>query len=200
MKRTLVFFFACALVAWLASAAETYKVDRNHSDVVFEIRHLVSKVTGRFGEFDALLIVDKANPAGGKMDFTINVASIDTKVPDRDKHLRSADFFDVEKFPEIRFRSTKIVPAGTDRYDVTGDFTMRGVTKQVTLPVEVLGVGKDQRGNERIGFEVDTKLNRKDYGIVWNRALDEGGVVLGDDVRVRIALSMVKQSQPAASK
>jgi polyisoprenoid-binding protein YceI len=200
MKRTLVFFFAFALVAGLASAAETYKVDRNHSDVVFEVRHLVSKVTGRFGEFDAQLTVDKADPAAGKMDFTINVASIDTKVPDRDKHLRSADFFDVEKFPEIRFRSTKIVPAGKDRYDVTGDFTMRGVTKQVTLPVEVLGIGKDQRGNERIGFEVDTKLNRKDYGIVWNRALDEGGVVLGDDVRIRIALSMVKQSPPAASK
>ena len=175
-------------------AADTFTVDKVHSEAEFKIRHMMSSVTGKFTDFGGTVNLDRANPAASSVEFTVQTASVDTANPDRDKHLRSADFFDVEKFPTINFKSTKIVPSGTkDTYDVTGDFTMHGVTKRITIPVTFLGFAKDPWGNERAGFELSTTVNRKDYGINWNKALDEGGFLLQDDVKISISLETVKK-------
>jgi polyisoprenoid-binding protein YceI len=153
------------------------------------VRHMMSKVTGKFDDFSGVVNVDRANPAASSVEFTIKTASINTGDANRDKHLRTADFFDAEKNPEIHFKSTSISPSKTKNvYNVTGDLTMRGVTKRVTLPVEFLGFQKDPWGNERAGFAVETTLNRKDYGINWNKALDNGGFLVGDDVKISINL------------
>ena len=197
LKTRLSLAAAVATVALLpftpAVAADTYSVDAVHSEASFQIRHLVGKVRGHFADFKGTVQIDQAKPGASSVEFSIKAATIDTGVADRDKHLRSADFFDVEKFPEITFKSTKIAPVGKDRYDVTGTFSMHGVTKTVTLPVSFLGFGKDPWGNDRAGFEVTTTLNRKDYGIVWNKTLDAGGVMLGEDVAVTITLETIKK-------
>ena len=175
-------------------AADTYNVDKVHSAAEFKIRHMVSNVGGKFTDFSGTVNADRAKPENSTVEFTIQTASIDTGTPDRDKHLRSADFFDVEKYPTITFKSTKITPTKTkDTYDVTGDLTMHGVTKRITLPVTFLGFVKDPWGNERAGFELETTLNRKDYGIVWNQALDAGGYLLGEDVKIAVNLEAVKK-------
>jgi len=180
----------------LFAAPDAFTVDPKHSGAEFKIRHLMSNVGGKFTDFAGSASLDKANPAASSVEFTIQTASIDTATTDRDKHLKSVDFFDVEKFPTITFKSTKITPTQTkDTYDVTGDFTLHGVTKQVTIPVAFLGFGKDPWGNERAGFELNTTLNRKDYGMNWNKTLDQGGYLLADDVRININLEMVKKKQ-----
>jgi polyisoprenoid-binding protein YceI len=175
---------------------ETYVVDKSHSDAVFTIRHLMSRVTGRFDEVSGTINIDRAKPEDSSVEFAIQAQSIDTNQEDRDKHLRSADFFDAEKNPQITFKSTKMKATGKDTYDVTGSFTMRGVSKEITLPVTVLGEMKDGRGNPKIGFETATTLNRKDYGVSWNRALDAGGYILGDEVKVTITLEAGKKTEP----
>ncbi len=174
-------------------AAETYTVDKSHSDVSFQIRHFASKVRGSFTDAEGTIQADPAKPEVSSVVFTIKTASIDTNNPDRDKHLRSADFFDVEKFPEITFKSSKITPAGKDKYSVTGTMTMHGVSKEVTLPVTFLGFAKDPGGNQRASFETTIKLNRKDFGINWNKALDAGGFMLSDDVDATINLETVQK-------
>src|SRR5215468_7711818 len=179
---------ALVLTASPVLAAENYTVDKVHSEAVFTIRHLMSKVTGRFGDLSGAISIDRAKPEASSVEFKIQTASIDTNQPDRDKHLRSADFFDAEKNPEITFKSKAIKATGKDTYDVTGTLTIRGVSKDVTLPVSVLGEMKDPRGQERMGFETTTTINRKDYGVSWNRALDAGGYLLGDDVKITITL------------
>lgn len=179
-------------------AADTFKVDKAHSMTTFKVRHLISKVTGRFTDVDGTISLDRAKLENSSVEFNIKTASIDTDNDSRDKHLRSADFFDAEKYPTISFKSTKITPAGKNLYNVTGNLTMRGVTKQITLPVEVLGFAKDPWGNERAVFELNTTLNRKDYNILWNQALDEGGYLLGDDVDITINLEAVKQKPEPA--
>ncbi|HEX4440252.1 MAG TPA: YceI family protein [Thermoanaerobaculia bacterium] len=196
-SRSLVLFAAGIAAAAMLSAAETFTVDKNHSDASFRIRHFASKVRGRFADFEGTIQADPAKPEASSVAFTIKTASIDTSQPDRDKHLRSADFFDVEKYPEITFKSSKFTPAGKDKYDVTGTLTMHGVSKEITLPVTYLGTVKDPRGTERASFEIDTKLNRKDFGMTWNRALDAGGFMLSDDVDVEIALETVKKAPEA---
>ena len=192
-------------LALLAGAvqAETYTVDKAHSEVLFSVRHMgVSKVTGRFNEFTGVVNGDPAKAQEASVEFTIKATSIDTNDAGRDKHLRSADFFDVEKFPEITFKSSKVTAKGQNQYDVTGTLTMHGVAKEVTLPVTLAGPVKDPRGNEKVGFEATAKLNRKDYGISWNRALDAGGVVVSDEVQVTINLeaAKAKPAEPAATK
>jgi polyisoprenoid-binding protein YceI len=182
------------------SAPEAFGVDKAHSVVGFRVRHMMSKVSGNFRDVDAAIHLDRANPAKSSVEFTIQAKSIDTGNANRDEHLRSADFFDVEKFPTITFKSKSVKAKSKDEFDVTGDLTMHGVTKEVTLPVSFLGFAKTSRG-ELAGFEIETTLNRKDYGIVWNRALDEGGVVLGDDVNVTINIeARKKQAPPAEAK
>jgi polyisoprenoid-binding protein YceI len=194
--------FAVAVLATLAALplrAETYSIDPAHSQVGFTIRHLVSNVRGRFDDFGGKVNMDPKNLAGSSVEFHIKATSVDTSVPDRDKHLRSADFFDVEKFPEISFKSESVKTTGKDKYDVTGTLTIHGVSKKVTLPVSYLGSAKDPWGGTRAGFETSTTLNRKDFGIVWNKALDNGGVMLGDDVKADISLE-TKVDAPAAEK
>jgi len=177
----------------VATAADTYVVDKTHSEALFTIKHLMSRVTGRFSDLSGSISVDVANPAASSVEFTINAASIDTNAADRDKDLRSPNFFDVEKYPTITFKSSKVTPAGKDKFTVEGSLTMHGVAKQVSLPVEFLGFGKDPWGNDKAGFAVETVLNRKDYGLNWNKALDQGGFLLGDEVKVVISLEAAKK-------
>lgn len=185
---------AVCLVAASAFAAEPFVVDKAHSEANFQVRHLVSRVSGKFDDFNGAISIDRANPAASSVEFNIKTMSIDTGNENRDKDLKSANFFEADKFPEITFKSTSIKPSSRkDMYDVTGTFTMHGVTKTVTLPVEFLGFIKDPWGNERAGFGLRTTLNRKDYGINWNKALDNGGFMLSDDVDITIDLETVKK-------
>jgi polyisoprenoid-binding protein YceI len=179
---------AGALFAALAAPAfaDVYAVDPGHSEVSFQVRHLVSQVRGRFNQFSGTVNLNPQKMADSSVEFSVKAASIDTALPDRDKHLRSPDFFDVEKQPEITFKSTSIKATGKDTYAVTGNFTF-------------LGAAKDPWGNEKAGFETATTINRKDYGMVWNAALDNGGVILGDEVKIEINLEAQK-AKPAPAK
>jgi polyisoprenoid-binding protein YceI len=179
-----------------APATEQWSVDKNHSTTQFKIRHMMSNVVGSFRDFTADIQLDRVNPAKSTVEFTIQAASVDTGNANRDEHLRSPDFFDAAKFPTISFKSTSVLAKSKTDFDVTGDLTMHGVTKQVTLPVSFLGFAKTARG-EKGGFEIETTLNRKDFGVLWNKNLDEGGVLLGDDVKVSINLE-VDRKAPAA--
>jgi polyisoprenoid-binding protein YceI len=175
------------------TATRTYKIDKSHSEAIFQVRHLVTKVRGRFTDFEGAIEFNEANPEQSSVHFTINTTSIDTAEPDRDKHLRSADFFEVEKFPQITFVSKRIVKRGAETYDVTGDLSIHGVTKEVVLPVAHMGKAKDPWGNDRIGFEAESSLNRKDYGLHWNAALETGGFLVGDEVKISLEIQAVGQ-------
>jgi len=193
MKRN-IFFLSIAFLALAGfAAAGTYTIDQAHSDVSFKVRHLVSKTSGQFTEFDGTIVADFEKLDASSVVFSIKAASIDTKSEDRDKHLRSGDFFDVETYPEISFTSSKITKSGAQSFAVTGTLTMHGVSKTVTLPVIFLGEAKDPWGNTKAGFEIETKVDRKDYGIIWNKALDAGGMILGDEVEITINLETQKQ-------
>lgn len=196
MKLARTLFAILALAALPLVAAENWTVDKGHSTATFKIRHFTANVVGQFRDFDGSITLDRARPEQSSVEFTIQAKSIDTGSERRDNHLRGADFFDVEKFPTITFKSTSVKPVSKDRFDVTGDLTMHGVTKRVTLPVTFLGFMKHPRG-EKAGFEIETTLNRKEYGIVWNRALDEGGFMLSDDVKVSINLEVDRKAEPA---
>jgi len=139
------------------------------------------------------VVGDPVAKTGASVEILIKAASVDTANEARDKHLRGVDFFDVDKFPEISFKSTKIVAKGGDRFEAVGTFTMHGVSKQITVPVTFAGIGKDPKGGEHAGFSVATTLNRKDYGIVFNQALDSGGLMLGEDVEISIELEAIKK-------
>jgi polyisoprenoid-binding protein YceI len=175
-----------------AAAQGTYGIDTVHSNVGFKVRHLVSKTSGEFTDFDGTIVADFENLDQSSVQLTIQAASIDTKNEKRDGHLRSEDFFDVERYPEITFTSSKITKIDGDSYAVAGALTMRGVTKEITLTVDFLGE-MTAMGGTRAGYELTTTVNRKDYGVSWNRALDAGGFLLGDDVEVSIALELIKQ-------
>lgn len=193
MKRQASLLITLLLTLGATASAETWTVDKAHSDIGFKVRHLVSHARGTFRDFDGIFELNRAKPAASRVEFTIQSASVDTAVADRDAHLRGEDFFHAEKFPEITFRSTKIQPKGKDRYLVEGLLTMRGVTRAVVLPVDFLGFVKDPWGNEKAGFETSVTLNRKDFGIVWNKALDNGGALLSDDVKVTINLALARK-------
>jgi polyisoprenoid-binding protein YceI len=172
----------------------TFQIDAIHSSVGFKIRHLVSKVPGRFNSFSGTIEVDPKEIASGKVSVEIDVASIDTANERRDGHLKSEDFFAVEEHPKMTFESTKIVDKGDGKAEVHGNLTMKGVTKPVVLDTEVLGFGAGM-GAMRAGFEATTTIDRKEFGIVWNRALDAGGVVLGDDVEISINLEAIAKEE-----
>lgn len=188
---------ALLLPALALADPAVYKVDQDHSGVSFTIRHFVSNVPGRFKDFDGVIKYDKDNPAASSVSFTVQAASIDTDNDDRDKHLRSADFFDAEKFPTLTFSSTSVKAVDADTLEVTGDLTVKGVTKKVTVPVEILGVMKGPRG-EKAGFESSFKIERKEHGVTWNRVLDTGGAVLGEDVKVNISIEADRQTEAPA--
>jgi len=184
---------AAFVLATSSLFADTFVVDKAHSEATFQVRHMMSKVSGRFTDFNGKINMDRAKPSASSVEFNIKTASVNTGDADRDKHLQTADFFDAAKNPEITFKSTSIAPTKKkDVYAVTGDLTMRGVTKRITIPVEFTGFGKDPWGNERAGFSLTTTVNRKDYGINWNKALDNGGFLVGDDVTINVNLEAQK--------
>ena len=196
MKKMPVILAAIGTLAFApltAQAATTFTADPAHTQVTFVIRHMMSQVRGSFDDFTTTIVKDDANLAASSVDFEIRATSIDTGNENRDKHLRTEDFFFVEKFPEITFKSTRIEKISDSDYKVTGGLTMRGVTKVVTLPVTFLGEMKGMDGKALTGYSITTKLNRKDFGINWNKALDNGGVLLSDDVTVEISME-AKQS------
>jgi polyisoprenoid-binding protein YceI len=182
-----------ALFAQAPASPEVWGIDKAHSSVMFEVRQLVNRVPGYFRDFDATIQMDRANPNRSSVEFTIQAASLDTREAARDEHLRSPDFFEVTKYPTITFKSVSVAKKSEERFEVTGDLVMHGVTKRITLPVELIGFARDPRGNAIAGFELETTLDRKEYNISWNRVLDEGGVLLGDDVKVKIELRAVKK-------
>ena len=173
------------------TTTRTYTIDKAHSEATFQVRYLLTKVRGRFSDFEGAIQFDEAHPENSSIDFTIQAASIDTNEPDRDKHLRSEDFFAVEQFSSIAFKSKRIIKRGAETYDVVGDLTMHGVTKEMTFPVTHLGAGKDPWGKEKIGFEAESTLNRKDFGLQWNAPLEAGGFLIGDDVKVSVTVQGV---------
>ena len=184
---------AVAMGAWAgaAVAAEQYAIDASHSTIGFSVPHMmISRVHGAFNEVDGTIAYDEADPANSAVSVTIKAASIDTRHDKRDAHLRNEDFFDVEKFPEITFQSTRIERDG-EGYAAVGHLTLHGVTKEVRLPFRVLGTIQDPRGKTRLGIEAETVLNRRDYGILWNKAMDNGGGVIGDEVKVLLTLEAV---------
>ena len=193
-KTILLVIAALLSLSAAAGTPGVFEIDGAHSSVTFKIRHLISKVTGGFNDFTGTVKGNPEDPTKASVEFTIQAASIDTRNADRDAHLRNADFFDVEKFPEITFVSTKIVSAGEDLYKVYGKFTMLGVTKEIILPVTLNGTVTDPWGNLRAGFEITFQINRKDYGMIWNKGLDQGGMILGDEVEIFIALEAVKET------
>jgi len=197
----LLFVSALALVASPAEAApETYSIDPAHSAVGFSIRHLFSKVPGHFTKFEGKIALDKDDWSKSSVQVTIDAASIDTNEPKRDQHLRSADFFDAAKQPKITFQSTAVKQAAANKLQVMGNLTIKGVTKPVTLDVDVLGFGPGYGGVVRGGFEARTKINRQDFGVAWNDVIEGGGAVLGDDVDIHINVEAAKeQPKPAAS-
>jgi polyisoprenoid-binding protein YceI len=170
-----------------------WAIDATHTNVEFSVRHLmIATVKGRFADVHGTILIDESDPTQSEIDVTIGAASIDTRMPQRDEHLRSADFFDVETFPSLTFKSRKVVPNG-DGLKVTGDLTIRGVTKQVVLDVTSHGQQADPWGGQRAGFEAVGKIKRSDFGLTWNQALETGGVVVGDDVKISIDAELVKQ-------
>ena len=171
-----------------ATAVRAAEIDRSHSDITFQVRHLLSKVRGRFNDFSGAIEFDPEQPNRSRVDVTIQAASIDTGEPDRDAHLRSADFFDVGTYPTLTFVSTSVTPRGGNDYDVTGNLTIHGVTRPVVLPAVFLGAATDPWGNTKLGFEAELTLNRKDFGLTWNAALETGGVLVGDDVKVSLSV------------
>ncbi len=200
MKMRFAVLAAALAAASPALAAETYELDKPHTTVGFQVRHIFTMLGGKFQDFSGTIRVDRAKPESSSVEFTIQAASIFTGDAKRDEHLKSPDFFDVAAHPTITFKSTSMKPNGKDSWLVTGDLTMRGVTRPVTLPVSLLGEGKDPWGNEKMGFSTSTTLDRKDYGINWNKALDQGGVLVGDEVKVEIAIEANKVKAASAAK
>ena len=172
-----------------------YTIDPVHSRIGFSVRHMmVSKVRGQFNEYSGSGYFDAEDPSQSHAELTIEASSIDTHNPDRDTHLRSNDFLAMDEYPEITFKSTKVEPGAGGRFSVTGDLTIRGVTKPVTLDLEYLGSTTDPWGNQRLGFEGGTKINRRDWGVNWNTTLEAGGVVVSDNVDLEIEIEAVKAS------
>lgn len=192
MKRIPVALaLALATFASAASAAPlTFDIDQAHSQVGFSVRHFFSKVPGQFKGFSGTIVMDPNAPAASSVEVTIQAASISTDNDGRDKHLRSPDFFAADSFPTLTFKSTKVATAGKDKVQVTGDLTMRGVTKSVVLDVEFLGMGEVGVGGKswgtKAGFDATTTLHRADFGINFNKTLDQGGLMLGQDVAISL--------------
>lgn len=187
------------LLAAPAFATDTYKIDAAHSEVGFKVRHLISRTAGRFTKFNGTIQLDEQRIENSNVSVSIDVASINTDNANRDGHLRSADFFDAEKFPAITFKSTSVKEVSKGHLQVTGDFTMHGVTKSITIPITSLGGMATPFKDFRAGFEGSLKLNRQDFGVKWNKTLDAGGTMLSDDIDINLAIEAVKQA-PEAKK
>lgn len=176
------------------SATSTWNIDPSHSHVEFAVKHLmISTVKGRFTDVEGQISIVEGNPSASSVTVAIKAASIDTRTDQRDDHLRSADFLEVARYPAITFKSTRITGDASE-FKLTGDLTIRGVTKQITLDATNEGSIKDPWGGERIGFSAKTKFDRRDFGLTWNQAIEAGGVVVGNEVKVSIEVEAVKQA------
>lgn len=177
-----------------------WNIDTVHSQATFAVKHMmISTVRGQFDVLSGKLAIDETHPENSWVEAEVDAASINTRDPKRDGHLRSADFFDAAQFPKITFKSTKVEPVGKDEYRVIGDLTMHGITKQETFHAEYSGQLKDLYGLQRAAFSVKGTVNRKDYGLNWNVALESGGVLVGDKVNIEIDLAVVQQAEVDAS-
>jgi polyisoprenoid-binding protein YceI len=175
------------------TTAQAYTIDKMHSETAFQVRHLLTKVRGRFADFTGTILFDEQHPEHSSASLTIDASSVDTNTADRDQHLRSADFFAVDTYPAITFKSSRVIKTSSETFDVTGTLTIRGVAKEITLPVTYLGTAKDPWGNTRAGFETGITVNRKDFGLTWNAALETGGFLVGDDVRISLSIQAIAQ-------
>lgn len=180
------------------AAPEPYTIDPAHSAAAFSIRHLFSRVPGRFTKLEGKMVVDKDDWTKSTVQVTIDAASIDTNEPARDKHLRSDAFFDVAKNPKITFQSTSVKEVAPNKLQVAGNLMIRGTTKPVTIDVDVLGFGPGYGGAVRGGFEGHTKINRQDFGVAWNDVIEGGGAVLGDDVEITLNVEAAKEMPKGA--
>lgn len=196
MKRLKLctFIFLAILFVNSRAFAATFAIDSDHSTVSFKIRHLLSNVQGNFRKFEGVFDYDPEKPNTWKANATIDAASIDTNVEKRDNHLRSADFFDVAKFPTIRFTSTEITEATETGAKLHGILSMHGVEKPVVLDLEIYGIAQDPTGGTRAGFTATTVINRKDFGISWNKALEAGQLLVGEEVKITIEVEGVLQN------
>jgi len=192
--KIIPFFAAVSAFVLSQSAllADTYVFDKAHSTMGFQVRHLFSKVPGKFDDFAGQIQFDDANPQNSTVEVTIKTASVNTGVEMRDKDLRSANFFDVEKYPEINFKSKSVKQTGEDTAEVTGDLNMHGVTKEVVLNVELLGKGAGDKGKYLSGWEAKTKVKRSDFGLTWNKMI-EGTQMVGEDVDIDLRVEADKQ-------
>ena len=181
--------------AELARLSGEYAIDPTHTRIGFVARHaMVTKVRGAFNDFEGSAVFDATNPGATSVTVKIKAASIDTRNAQRDEHLRSNDFLAMETYPEITFVSTAFRPTSDDTFDLTGDLTVRGVTKSVTIPFTFEGAATDPFGNFRVGFEGSTTINRKDYGVTWNAALETGGVLVSEKITLEFEVSAVKSA------
>ncbi|MGW7361596.1 YceI family protein [Streptomyces sp. NPDC054802] len=182
----------------LAALTGEYTIDPAHSSIGFTVRHaMVTNVRGNFAQHEGTLRLDGTDPSRSTASIDVDIASVDTGMTDRDAHLRSADFFDAEKFPKMTFRSTGAEELGGDKYRITGDLTIKDVTRPLAIDLEFQGVATDVYGNERVGFEGGAEILRSDWGLTWNAALEAGGVMVSDKVRLTFDISAIKAA-PAA--
>ena len=171
----------------------TYKIDPDHSDIMFKVKHLmISTATGTFKKFDGTLEANEKDLSDAKVNFEADINSIDTKNEQRDAHLKSDDFFNAEQYPKMTFKSTSIQKLSDEEYKLVGDLTIRDVTKPVELKVEYNGEITDPWGNERLGFEITGKINRRDYGLKWSAVTEAGGIVVADEVKLQLNVEMIK--------
>ena len=178
-----------------------WHIDPAHSEIQFSVRHMmISTVRGRFNKFSGTIAADEQNPTDAQVNVQVDTASINTREEKRDAHLRSPDFFDVEKFPYITFKSTKIERQDESNFRVHGDLTIRDVTRPVVLNVEYAGQAKSPWGTTSAGFSAQTKINRKDWGLNWNVALETGGWLVSDEIKISIEVELVKQPDQAATE
>ena len=179
----------------LTELTGTWTLDPAHTRIGFVARHaMVTKVRGSFDEFAGTAVLDGGNPGNSRVEVTIEAASIDTRNAQRDEHLRSNDFLAMQEYPKITFASTGVRQAGETTFEVTGDLTIKGVTNEITIPFEFEGAAKDPFGNQRVGFEGSVTINRRDYGVTWNAALEGGGVLVSDKVTLEFEISAIKNA------
>ncbi len=196
MRNKLIFFGVMVYMGFISAAsAATYKIDSDHTTIEFQIRHLFSNVKGTFTQFEGSFQFEPEKPDTWKTDATIQAASIDTHVKERDTHLRSKDFFDVEKFPTITFKSTGFKDVTATNAKMEGLLNIHGVEKPVVLDVEIHGVGKDPWNNVSAGFTATTKINRKDFGLTWNQALETGQFLVGEEVLITLEVAGLLQEE-----
>lgn len=189
-RRTLVISVLILAMASVTMAAE-WQIDKAHSSVGFTVRHLViAKVSGQFTDFDGKFVFDTENLGAGTVEMTVAVESVNTNDTKRDDHLRSPDFFDAANFPQMTFKSKSVHDVDGDNFKITGDLTIRDVTKEVTFDATFNGVMVDPWGNTKSGFSATTKIDRQDFNVKWNKSLDAGGVVVGDEVTINLELEL----------